>query len=620
MKNCAGDNTIAALIAGAIDPTAARGLDAHLDTCASCRQLVASLGRGLSALTSEHACPRVGRYELQRAIGVGGMGVVYEARDTVLDRRVAVKLLRPDSACDPQLLLAEARAMARLSHRNIAAIHDAGFADGRVYLCMEYVAGTTLREWLTGAPRTTREIVDVFAAAGRGLAYVHEQGVLHLDFKPDNVLVDRGGRVVVTDFGVAAIVARTGAIAGTPRYMAPEQKRGSRADARADQYAFAIALGEALGEKAPSWARDAITRATSERASDRYETIDELVSALQAGARRRRKRITRAVVVATTAALAMLVVRTPEIVTRVIEHQRVERVPVSVPAGAEPPVAAAARADDLVAATTPTRDAGAMVRALTIALGSHRERHATLFALEDPALAALAADRDHGDSGVCDDNSPRTCASDPPPWCPAGSTLALQDGCWTCADEHGCAPLGIPHACDDGSPLRCTRTRPTCIGRELPSIRGGCWECADPFSCTALSPSFPVQRPLPNLCGDGTCDPAEDPRNCPADCPLPHGNGSGSGNGSGQGSGSGDGSGSGSGSGFGSGSGIVPPHCGNGMCELGESHATCPGDCCETTGSGGCVPVCGNGFCEIGEDHASCPSDCCAVGSSGACQ
>lgn len=613
MKNCAGDNTIAALIAGAIDPTAARGLDAHLDTCASCRELVASLGRGLSALTSEHACQRVGRYELLRAIGVGGMGVVYEARDTVLDRRVAVKLLRPDSACDPQLLLAEARAMARLSHRNIAAIHDAGFADGRVYLCMEYVAGTTLREWLAAATRTAREIVDAFIAAGRGLAYIHDQRVVHLDFKPDNVLVERSGRIVVTDFGVAAIVARTGVIAGTPRYMAPEQKRGTRADARADQYAFAIALGEALGDRAPSWAREVIARGTSERATDRYDTMDELVSVLEAGARRRRRRTTRGLAVAATTAFALLAMRAPQIVTRVIEHQHVERVPVGVPAGAVEPVAAAEIAGDRVAAAAPVRDAGAVVRALTIALGPRRQRHGTVLALEDPALAAFPGDHERGGAGVCDDDSPRTCASDPPPWCPAGSTLALQDGCWTCADEHGCSPLGIPHACDDGSPLRCTRTRPSCAGHELPSIRGGCWECADPFACTALSPRFPVQPPLPNRCGDGTCDPGEDARNCPVDCPLSNGHGPGSGTGSGEGSGSG------TGSGAGSGSGSDPAHCGNGFCEIGESYTTCPGDCCETTGSGGCVPVCGNGFCEVGEDPASCAADCCALGSSGGC-
>jgi tRNA A-37 threonylcarbamoyl transferase component Bud32 len=620
VKNCAGDNTIAALIAGALDPTAARGLDAHLDACASCRQLVASLGRGLSALTSEHACQRVGRYELQRAIGVGGMGVVYEARDGVLDRRVAVKLLRPDAACDPRLLLAEARAMARLSHRNIAAIHDAGIADGRVFLCMEYVAGSTLREWLAAAGRTTREIVDVFIAAGRGLAYIHDQGVVHLDFKPDNVLVERGGRIVVTDFGVAAIVARTGAIAGTPRYMAPEQKRGTRADARSDQYAFAIAFSEALGDGAPSWTREVIARATNERATDRYETMDELVSVLEAGAGRRRRRVTRAIAVTATAAIALLAVRAPTTVTRVVERERVARVPMAVPLATVEPVAAAAMVDDPVAAAAPTRDAGAMVRALSIALRPQRELHRTLLAFDDPALAG-AADHERGDTGACDDENPRTCASDPPPWCPSGSTLALQDGCWTCADEHRCTPLGIPHACDDGSPLRCTRSRPTCTGRELPSIRGGCWECADPFSCTALSPSFPVPSPLPNRCGDGTCDPGEDPRDCPADCPLPdvHGTGSGQGSGSGTGSGAGSGSGSGWGSGSGTGSASAAPHCGNGMCEPGESHADCPSDCCETTGSGACAPVCGNGFCEPGEDHGSCAFDCCAVGSSGAC-
>jgi serine/threonine protein kinase len=182
----------------------------------------------------------IGRYAIKRVVGVGGMGVVYEAHDKTLDRCVAIKLLRPDLLEGPSLL-AEAQAMARLQHPNIVAVHDAGIANGQLYVCMEYVAGTTLRAWRTAAPRDWRSIARVYLAAGEGLAYVHRAGLVHLDFKPDNVLVDRDGRVRVTDFGLAHIVgARPRAIVGTPAYMAPEQRSGRPTDARCDQYAFCV--------------------------------------------------------------------------------------------------------------------------------------------------------------------------------------------------------------------------------------------------------------------------------------------------------------------------------------------------------------------------------------------
>ncbi len=236
MTTCAGNNTIAALVAGAIDATAARRLELHLDACVACRELVASLGRGLSAIRDDRlprAGEQLGRYTIQRVIGVGGMGVVYEAHDATLGRRVAVKLLRPEHARDQQLL-GEAQIMARLHHPNIAMVHDVGSANGQLYICMEYIAGITLREWLAERRRSWREIVGVFVAAGRGLDYVHREGLVHLDFKPDNVLIDRSGRVVVTDFGIAHMIGarHAGVIAGTPAYMAPEQRRGGATDAR----------------------------------------------------------------------------------------------------------------------------------------------------------------------------------------------------------------------------------------------------------------------------------------------------------------------------------------------------------------------------------------------------
>jgi hypothetical protein len=211
----------------------------------------------------------VGRFVVVRTIGAGGMGVVVAAYDPVLDRQIALKLLRAtDTTAGDELLIREAQAMARLSHPNVVAVHEAGVADHRVYLAMELIDGGTLRAWLTGARRSRREIRDRFVEAGRGLAAAHAAGLVHRDFKPDNVLVGRDGRARVTDFGLVrpspaapdAAVGDTTTVAGTPRYMAPEQHTGQRADARADQFAFCVALYEALWQADPFAAPDPFAR------------------------------------------------------------------------------------------------------------------------------------------------------------------------------------------------------------------------------------------------------------------------------------------------------------------------------------------------------------------------
>ncbi len=161
-------------------------------------------------------------------------------------------------------LLREARAIARLSHPNVVAVHDAGAVDDRVYIAMEFVDGDTVDAWLRSKPRSWREIVDVFMAAGRGLAAAHAAGVVHRDFKPQNVMIGRDGSVRVMDFGLARLaeepveapsveteadrphvpttVTKTGALVGTLGYMAPEQFRGEALDGRADQFSFCVAL------------------------------------------------------------------------------------------------------------------------------------------------------------------------------------------------------------------------------------------------------------------------------------------------------------------------------------------------------------------------------------------
>ncbi|HZN93702.1 MAG TPA: serine/threonine-protein kinase, partial [Myxococcales bacterium] len=200
----------------------------------------------------------IGRYQVIRLIGEGGMGRVFAARDPQLDREVALKLVASpgkdgtgEGGGSAQALLAEALAMARLSHPNVVAVHDAGLEGDQAFVAMELVEGVTLREWQSAQGRTWREVLRAYLEAGRGLAAAHRAGLTHGDFKPDNALVSADGRVRVTDFGLARATAVEGGgdgavSAGTPGYMAPEQIAGARADPRSDQYGFCAALHEGL--------------------------------------------------------------------------------------------------------------------------------------------------------------------------------------------------------------------------------------------------------------------------------------------------------------------------------------------------------------------------------------
>lgn len=218
---------------------------------------------------------RIGRFTVLRALGQGGMGVVFAAYDESLDRKVAVKLIRPGQAGEAALarLQREAQALAKLSHPNIVSVYETGPYRDQVYMAMEYVEGTTLAQWQGSDLHPWRDVLTIYVAAGRGLAAAHRAGIVHRDFKPTNVLVREAGaprdRVRVVDFGLARTEAsneasarasespeaseptetaltRTGAVMGTPAYMAPEQFLGRSADARSDQFSFCIALFEAL--------------------------------------------------------------------------------------------------------------------------------------------------------------------------------------------------------------------------------------------------------------------------------------------------------------------------------------------------------------------------------------
>ncbi len=236
---------------------------------------------------------KIGRFTVLKRLGAGGMGVVYAAYDTELDRKVAIKLLRgvDKEGAHVTRLRREAQALAKASHPNVVHVYEVGDFREQVFVAMEFVDGVTLRDWQPDEDGDrVRQIVEKFIEAGRGLAAAHAAGLVHRDFKPDNALVGNDGRVRVLDFGLARGVdqvqetestldqsperlettdsslrqplTRTGAILGTPAYMAPEQHLGNRADARSDQFAFCVALWEKLYDERPFRARDVRQLAT----------------------------------------------------------------------------------------------------------------------------------------------------------------------------------------------------------------------------------------------------------------------------------------------------------------------------------------------------------------------
>jgi serine/threonine protein kinase len=251
---------------------------------------------------------RVGRYSVLRRLGRGGMSTVYRAYDPELDRQIALKLVTTWDDADsegPARLVREARAMAKITHPNVAAVYDVGLVDDGVYIAMELIEGPTLDAWTRATARPWTEILRMYLLAGRGLAAAHDAGLVHRDFKPDNVMVGLDDRPRVLDFGLARpaatddddelllpdessipmprppptpwdasisglratlgpqsasisgsfdlsiAVTRTGIVTGTPAYMAPEQHLGELGGPGSDQFAFCVSLWEALYRQRP---------------------------------------------------------------------------------------------------------------------------------------------------------------------------------------------------------------------------------------------------------------------------------------------------------------------------------------------------------------------------------
>ncbi|MBM4776452.1 MAG: tetratricopeptide repeat protein [Archangiaceae bacterium] len=289
---CPAEEQLVQFAEGRLDDVTRSAIDSHVDGCSSCRVVLAalqsqpptgglSLGSTLaSPVSGERAIPgarlragdRLGRYEVDGFLGAGAMGEVYLARDPALSRKVALKVLRVEKGRDTPALRArlvrEAQAMARLSHPNVVAVYEVGDEGGQVFVAMEFIDGGSLRRWVD--QRDWRVVLQACVDAGKGLSAAHARGLIHRDFKPDNVLVGSDGRVKVTDFGLAADVddeftetaapapdlvdaklTQTGALIGTPAYMAPEMLEGRKSSAACDQFAFCVSTVEALSGKRP---------------------------------------------------------------------------------------------------------------------------------------------------------------------------------------------------------------------------------------------------------------------------------------------------------------------------------------------------------------------------------
>lgn len=211
----------------------------------------------------------IGPYRIEGRLGAGGMGTVYRALDTRLNRPVAIKFLSNDfaDAAARSRFQREAQTVSSLNHPHILTVHDAGEFDGRQYLVTEFVDGGTLEDWLRAEKRTWRQIVELLAAVADGLAAAHAARITHRDIKPANILVARNGYAKLADFGLAKIAdvataedvtrmltrepTRAGVIVGTVAYMSPEQAAGQRLDARTDVFSFGVVLYEALAGRRP---------------------------------------------------------------------------------------------------------------------------------------------------------------------------------------------------------------------------------------------------------------------------------------------------------------------------------------------------------------------------------
>jgi serine/threonine-protein kinase len=276
---------------------------------------------------SKQSFPKCGRFEVLGQLGAGGMGVVFEGWDPDLERKVALKVLHESaskSSKQRKRMVREAQTLAKLSHPNVVQVYEVGVHGDRLFIAMEYIEGETLRSWLRREEPDWKEVLARYVEAGRGLVAAHAEGLVHRDFKPDNVMVTKDGDVRVLDFGLAREelgddalsqlgqvrpdeLTQTGTLMGTPYYMAPEQFEGKATDARTDQFSFCVALWEgvfgeppfqagtidALSKRVrsgkleepdrgdvPAWVHKVLLRGLSTNPGERFTDIPSLLAAL----------------------------------------------------------------------------------------------------------------------------------------------------------------------------------------------------------------------------------------------------------------------------------------------------------------------------------------------------
>lgn len=331
---CPSDGLLATYIDGAAGESERTQIEEHLARCALCRDVVRVWRTAASPMADESGpapgdVQSAGRFELLHRLGVGAFGTVYAARDRDIERVVALKLVDIVDG-DAEGPLREARALGQVRHTNVVTIHEVARHDGRLVIAMELVEGATLRRWSVG--RQWREIATAVVKVARGLAAVHQAGLVHRDVKPDNVVIDVSQRPCLVDFGLASVtssattaradgtvesrsIASATRGVGTPAYMAPEQLRGGAATQLSDQFALCVMLFEALyglrpfgGDSAselltsiergqlprspskrrvPRWLDRAVRRGLAFAPNKRWRTISALVSAIDLGLGRR---------------------------------------------------------------------------------------------------------------------------------------------------------------------------------------------------------------------------------------------------------------------------------------------------------------------------------------------
>ena len=429
MARCPDPEVLDAFVRGTLPWGTRLGIEGHMDTCSECAEVVSEMARLFaSSQVSRGAAAgpidaqtlvgmatqpapdvvHVGRYQLGRRLGSGAMGMVFEAHDPQLHRSVAIKLLHPHVAEGPDgaRLLREARSMAQLAHPNVVTVHDAGRAGHQVFVAMERVDGVTLGGWLKQQTRSRDSVLKVFVQAGRGLEAAHAVGIVHRDFKPENVMLGSDGRARVADFGLARPsvrwaagqaepaqaqhatmtidgLTRQGAVVGTPAYMAPEQWRGALADARSDQFAFCVALYEALvGERpfegrtlpalatsvthgrmrpmprsVPGWLRDALQTGLSVEPGQRHASMSALLRVLERdrGLGRRSAAVVGAMAIGAAATVGVLQWMAKEAVS----PPATDRVALVEPVVSVPDVAAGAPGPDVACETRAATVGGA---------------------------------------------------------------------------------------------------------------------------------------------------------------------------------------------------------------------------------------------------------------------